>query len=406
MDTAGHPKEQRTARLALLCVGALAVCALLSHGLRLVYGLMDAHAATADSIVNRDFANYWLAGKLVLTGSQQALFNYESYRNVLSAVFGPAYPPHNWSYPPHFPMFVAPLGFLEYFSALAAFLLATLALYVFAAITFRRVYAPTSDARLLTVAMIGFAVMMLNTTQNGFLTAGCALLGLAWMKQRPVLAGLAFACLTIKPQLGLLIPVLLVFERNWRAMLWAAVFTATLIVASIALFGIASWHAYFTDTVPFQGSVLDWHGAFLLMMPNIFGSLRTLGLESDLALTIQWVVSGIFAGLSLWLLRKETETLPRVCIALCATFLVSPYGFDYDMGALTVAAAVLAGSGALAGSATLLIAIVASLPAAIRYLGWVSMPITPLILAGCLYAIVARQRPLPSPVPLANANSV
>jgi hypothetical protein len=406
MDIAGHPKEQRTARLALFCVGALAVCALLSHGLHLVYGLMDAHAPTADSIVNRDFANYWLAGKLVLTGSQQALFNFESYGNLLSAVFGPAYPPHNWSYPPHFLMFVAPLGFLEYFSALAAFLLATLALYVFAAIIFRRVYAPTSDARLLTAAMIGFAAMMLNTTQNGFLTGGCALLGLAWMKQRPVLAGLAFACLTIKPQLGLLIPVLLVFERNWRALLWATVFTATLIVASIALFGVASWHAYFTDTVPFQRSVLDWHGAFLLMMPNAFGSLRTLGIQSDLALSFQWVVSGICAGLTLWLLRKETETLRRICIALCATFLISPYGFDYDMGALTVAAAVLAGSRALAGSATLALAILASLPAGVRYLGWISMPITPLILAGCLCAVALRQRPVPTPVSLANANSL
>ena len=46
-----------------------------------------------------------------------------------------------------------------------------------------------------------------------------------------LLAGLAFALLTIKPQLGILVPLLLLFERNWRAIGWSAVFTVLLVLA-------------------------------------------------------------------------------------------------------------------------------------------------------------------------------
>jgi hypothetical protein len=60
----------------------------------------------------------------------------------------------------------------------------------------------------------------------------------------PALAGLAFACLTVKPQLAFLIPVLLAFDRNWLALLCSAVFTTALLVLSVLFFGLDSWGAY------------------------------------------------------------------------------------------------------------------------------------------------------------------
>ena len=380
----------RWARPTRWCVSLLAAVGVF-YLIRFLFDLADTSLAGAKDLANRDFANYWVAGKLVHAGGQQLLFTLQDYRLVLEAFFGREYATHAWSYPPHFLLFVWPLGLVGYKAALSGFLLITFALFVFAALTFRHVYAPRSDGTLFAATLIGFAGMMLWLMQNGFFTAGCALLGLAWIKQRPLLAGLALACLTTKPQLGLLIPVLLLVDRNWPTMIWATVFTGALVGISIALFGVGSWQAYLGETMPYQAHVLtSWTGDFLLMMPNVFGSMRTLDLSPTLAFGVQGIASAMFGALTIWLLLKETDPLGRICIVLCGTFLVSPYAFNYDMGAFAVAAAVLAGSRRLASPATFVVAIAAGLPAAVFALGKASLPITPLLLAGCLAAIHMR----------------
>jgi len=393
----------RNAQIVLLCASAIALWTVAAYGDNYLE-LFDP-ATRTNALFNRDFVNYWLGGRLAIAGGQQLLFDIRDYRLVLDSVFGRDYPVHNWSYPPHFLLFVAPLGLLDYVPALILFLSTTLALFMGGALAFRRSYAPRSDRALLVLVLISFVIMMVSATQNGFLTAGCALLGLAWMKQRPVLAGLAFACLTVKPQLGLLIPVVLAFDRNWGTFAWATIFTAALVVVSAAVFGIASWRAYFADTVPYQQSLMvNWVGNFLLMMPNVFGGMRTLGVTAELALRVQWAVSAIFAAVAIWLIYKEIDPLRRICIALCATFVISPYAFDYDMGALAVAAAVLAGSRSLAAPATLVVALTAALPPMIFYLGRAGVPIAPLILIGGLVAMAAPPRAENSHTPLAQAN--
>src|SRR5688572_9494522 len=110
---------------------------------------------------------------------------------------------------------------------------------------------------------------VIYATPNGFLSAAAILFGLAMMKRRPALAGLAFSLLTIKPQLGFLVPVLLVCERNWRGIGWSALFSALLVALSVACFGIASWQGYLTDSLAYQRHVMvGWEGIFLRMMPT------------------------------------------------------------------------------------------------------------------------------------------
>jgi hypothetical protein len=104
----------------------------------------------------------------------------------------------------------------------------------------------------------------------------------------------------------------------------------------------------------------------------------------------------------LWLLYRERDGLRRAFAITCGTFLVTPYAFNYDMGALCVCAALLAGrahepeSGALR---RLPIALVAVIPAAVMNLGRAGVPITPLILAvGLLALAVAARRVSARPV--------
>lgn len=228
-----EPKA-RVLNFVLLCVGGFALLALGSYGF-VVYDLVRAVFDTdlAYSLVDSDFANYWLAGRLVLGGEHLDLFSHDVYFAHLQELFGADYQIRSWSYPPHSLLLFWPLGFTSYKTGFVAFLALTFLLFAVAVAVFKRELAPRADIRVLLLAVFGYVLMMLAAAQNGFLTAAFLLLGLAWLKQRPVLAGLAFACLTIKPQLGLLIPVLLLFDRNWRALLSATAATMALVGVSV-----------------------------------------------------------------------------------------------------------------------------------------------------------------------------
>jgi arabinofuranan 3-O-arabinosyltransferase len=370
--------------LLFLCV---AVFALFSTGIYF-FQLHDLALAMSGPgvsplLADKDFANYWMAGNLVRDGTYNDLWLQSDYFRHLQAAFGDAYGIRNWSYPPHFLLLVWPLGFLSYKFALVVFLVGTFGLFMWSVSAFRRSLAKNWHAGLLFLVLVPYTVMMLVTTQNGFLTSALLLLGLARMRHHPIQAGLCFALLTIKPQLGLLVPLLLVFDRNWATIRWAAIATLLLLALSVVFFGLDSWHLYLTETLAYQRYVMtDWQGIFLRMMPTVFGSVRTLGFRPEAALALQWPVSVISAALVAWVLWKEKEPLRRVFAITVGTFLVSPYGFNYDMGACAVTAGLLLGSprAPMSRPATFLVAIVAMLPAVVMNLGRAGFPIAPIVL--------------------------
>jgi len=349
------------------------------------------------NIVDRDFANYWVGGRLVLGGNALLLFDQPAYYAHLKTLFGEYYRVHAWSYPPHALPLVAPLGFLEYRPALVVFLAVTFALFAAAAAAFVKRYASSASKPLLALALAGFVLLQIETTQNGFLMAALLLAALAFLRERPVIAGLCLALLTIKPQLGFLVPLIAIFDRNWRVLAWAAVFTVLLVGVSLAWFGVEPWRAYIDAVIPYQRHVMThWRGEFLYMMPGVFGAARSLGYDPGMAFRVQLLVS-VIAGVTLIaLLMRLRDPLDRAGAVLIGTFLVSPYAFNYDMGAMSVAAACLAlraadgGRGWAAG----VYGALAVLPAAVSPLAMHGAPVAPLLLAGGFVVLwVGAQRP-------------
>lgn len=372
----------------VLCVAAFSLFGILSYALQLTDLMRSLWLPGLSPIVlDRDFANYWMAGRLAFSGEYMDLFRQPAYLRQLEGMFGAGYPIRAWSYPPHFLLFLWPFALLSYKVALVAFLAMTFALFCGSVVVFRRTYASDSATGALLFAITAYAVMMLVAAQNGFLTASLLLFGLAAMRGQPLLAGLAFGALTIKPQLGLLVPVLLLVDRNWAALAWSAVMAGALVLLSIFFFGADSWHAYLTETLTYQRSVMtDWHGIFLRMMPTVFGGARSLGLSPATAFALQWPISVLASALVLWLFWKERDPLRRTFVLSTGTFLISPYAFNYDMGALAVVAAVLVGSCSVPSGrlAQLAIGVVAVTPAAVTNLGRAGLPVVPVILAAAL----------------------
>lgn len=393
----GTLKEDISSELArnrrvFLILAWLAVAANSGPVLAILGAFLD--GVLSPLLVDKDFVNYWMGAHLSLRGEEKDLFAQPIYFARLEEVFGPQAQIRGWSYPPHILLLLLPLGLLSYETAVALFVLATFGLFVLGAEAFRRSEAPEADRLLLWGAVAAYAFVNIGAVQNGFLTGALMLLGLAFRRSNPVLAGLAFALLTVKPQLGLLVPLLLLFERNWPAIIWSGVFTILFIGLSAAVFGTGIWHAYIGETAAYQQSVMtSWTGDFLKMMPTVFASARTIGMDSSVGLMMQWPVSLAAALFACWLFLRDPSPLGRSFALLCATFLVSPYGFDYDMGALAVSAALLVGApGAMPRSARYLVVAVAVAPAFVVHLGFLAIPITPLLLFAALFSRVAAVR--------------
>jgi hypothetical protein len=256
---------------------------------------------------------------------------------------------------------------------------------------------PQAPVFLVLAALLPVIVVNIASTQNGFLT-GALLLGfLAWRSDRPASAGLCLALLTIKPQLGVLVPFMLLFERNWLAIGWAVFFTALLLAISVAVFGIGDWLAYVNVVMFFQHDVmLEWRGAMLLMMPTVLSGLRLLGMEPETART--WQIAFSFACLpvvlyGLWRLRGPSNQMAGALMLTGGTFLVTPYSFNYDMGALAAVAAIaLAGSlagrtnNAVSNSLPVELACLALclLPLGVMAMGLARIPVSAPLIALCL----------------------
>jgi hypothetical protein len=145
----------------------------------------------------------------------------------------------------------------------------------------------------------------------------------------------------------------------------------------------------------------EWQGIFLRMMPSTFGSMRALGFTPDLAYVVQWIVSGAAFACLLRMLFVLKDPLERAFVIVAGTFLITPYSFNYDMGAISIIAACLA-LRARAAKQNLeagMYGALAILPAAITALGIKGLPIAPVVLAASFAVLwLEARRPLAAPV--------
>ncbi len=348
MNASGHPAE--TAAIAQRIYGNAArlfLCVFLFSMVNagfwapaltdVIGGLFDGQVPA--DFANRDFANYWLSGRLALSGDLAALGAQSDHQAALEAAFGLSdLEPRNWSYPPHFLLLTWPLGWLSYPAAYAVFMTVTGGWFIWAVWAFvhRSVPGDTRAVFVVTIVLlIPFFCLQFLAGQNGFLFGAAMLQGLFWRKSRPIAAGLMFSVLTMKPQLGLLLPVLLLAERRFAAIVWTVVFTGVLTGLSAWVFGFSAWMSFVHITMPYQQYVAThWGGLFLHMMPTWFAAFRAAGMEYGSALALHACVGLALVLAALHAISRAPDEMARSRLLLAATFVLTPYAFNYDLGAL------------------------------------------------------------------------
>jgi hypothetical protein len=277
-----------------------------------------------------DFVNYWTGGRLALTGRVEVVYDLARYNALLHEWFSPHQRLMNFSYPPHALLVFMGFGALPYLAALVLWSLAGLASFVWVALG----RWPRREDATLVIAIVLAPVVWANIVigQFGLLLATAFVGALRALPARPVLAGALIGALTVKPQLGLLLPLMLVALREWRALAAAAATAALLVALSVVLFGTAPWHAYVGVTMPFQWQFVEiMNGFYRFQMTTPYAVFWFLGLPVQVALWLQAAVSVAVAAAAWMVLRSGASwPLKGAVVALGSTLMV-PYVLAYDL---------------------------------------------------------------------------
>jgi alpha-1,2-mannosyltransferase len=291
-----------------------------------------------DAVIGRDFLNIWMGGRSALAGGPAAWFDVSAYNEAIRALLEPnplsGYH-YLWFYPPDVVLFTWPFGLLPFLAAYVAW--CVLGLMAFVAVA----HVGGVDRRnLLFVALAPAVAVTVFFGQNGLVTAALLVGGLTALDRRPILAGVLFGILTIKPQLGILLPVMLLVTGRWRTIAAAAATTVVLIALTAALYGADIWMEYLRKVGPQQAWFLN-HAVTANLVPSALYAARGLGLPASAAWTAQVIESALAFLAVVWTFWRQRDQVLSWSLFVTAIFLFTPYSFSYDMPVLAWVAALL-----------------------------------------------------------------
>lgn len=288
----------------------------------------------------RDYVNIWGAGHLALSQAFATIFHPGQFADWLAQIVGPELYQHSWSYPPSMLFLAVPFGLLPLIPGFVAWTVLWVGLL-------RGVLRAAGLPPRLCLALLVSPAVIENALagQNGAITAALLEGGLLLLGRQPLIAGVLFGLLTMKPQLGILVPVCLVASQNWRATLMAIAVAALLVLASGIVFSFDAWFWYLTDVRQFMvGEVLErpYGKTFQSMMATPFILVRWANGSLDLAYAVQLIVTTGCIGLTWFAWRRpDVDTKARVALTAALAPLASPYAYSYDTIGVAIGISVL-----------------------------------------------------------------
>jgi len=310
----------------------------------------------AGEAVKIDFTAFWAGARLAVEGRAIAAFDPNVLREAMAVQ--PSSEPGDllWLYPPFWHMVVTPLGYLPFSAAYIVYSLVGLTLYCLVMMPLAK---PLPGG--IGLVLAGPAVLIILTLGNNslYLTAGLAAVIATLGRGQAMLAGAILALMTVKPQLGLMIPFALAFGGYWRTILWAMIGTAIVLVLSTSVMGLDYWRAFLQSTA-FMSEAMRGDLVRFDRMMTWYAFARLTGAGHDIAYPIQLLVMLACAAAVSWVWSRRGATLDLKAAALCtAAPMATPYAFHYEMTLALVAAMFLArdGFGASRGEKLLLLAL-------------------------------------------------
>jgi alpha-1,2-mannosyltransferase len=283
-----------------------------------------AHGMTGKAL--RDGLDFWGGGFLVWHGHLATLFDVRAYQAFFAGLYGKL-PYHLWSYPPTYLLIALPFGWLPPWPAVLSFDLLSLLLLA----GLLRLAGKNGWFIAAVLASPASLENMLEHQNAALLTALIGG-GLLLLPRRPRLGGVLIGLASLKPQLGLALPLFLL-RRAPVAFVMAVISALAFAALSWLILGAASWSGFWHFTRPAMSAVLltGQPPAFAGGLISVFASFRFLGVPA--ALLVQGGVSAIA------ILLSGRARSPIAVLLLTA--LACPYLHDYDLLGVTLAVALL-----------------------------------------------------------------
>jgi hypothetical protein len=317
------------ASLTLICVGLVHAVAFTTT------------SDTGTRALANDFRVFWAAARLALQGEALAAFDLDRLAAVHGVNPGEWMP---WLYPPGYLVLILPLGAMSFATAFLVSNLLSVALLALAL----RPFVPGAPVMLLALALAPAVLPALLLGQNSLIWLAGLVAALAALRDgRWVIAGVLVGCLTLKPQLGVMIAVALVAAGLWRTVLAASLTAAGLALLPTLAFGLDYW-SRLLERLADQSARLVQMIADLFLMVGPFFLLARAGVPADVALGLQLALAAT-AGVLVWLLWRSPRAGfdERAAGLLIAILLSAPYLWYYEAAAMPVIGLFLLRAGAL-----------------------------------------------------------
>ncbi|KZL21472.1 hypothetical protein PsAD2_00767 [Pseudovibrio axinellae] len=283
--------------------------------------------------VGGDFYQFLLASRMAVSGQAAQLYDFgwfygEVQRNVVA---GSGF--YAWVHPPSLLVFLVPLSGLTYLQAYGLWMGSAAALSIF--VSFSR----KAPIRAFTFFIFAPATLVnLFYGQSGMLAGGLLYGGLRLMDRHPAWAGVLLGFVSIKPELFMLIPIILIAYRSIIALCACVVTVAFLVDASAVFFGSGLWWIYLETVPSLLTTVMDQgEGNFLYLIPSAFGAARALGFSATAGYMVQLPFTILAFVVTFWLFMREREPVARnLAVTLCV-LLATPFLFLWDYAVLSPA---------------------------------------------------------------------
>lgn len=276
-------------------------------GLIVNFALADANRSTWDV----DFNQFYTAGKLVGSGH---LYDWDAVRKLELKSNAEAVP---FGRVPVFAAVFRPLSALPYSAARVLWL----SVELFALAGF--IYFWPSSTRAWTGAAVCWSAPVAMCLAKGqdtviflfFVSLGISLL----IRHHDFAGGLAFSACLAKPHLALLLPVLLIAQRRWNALLGGTVGIVVAVAISFCVEG-RDWLSRMLALTKLPE--FDPAGGH---MPNLRGLLSSLG--GGLAVEISL---GVLIVAAIWFLSRSQPLPVMGALVLAGGLLLSHHAYFYD----------------------------------------------------------------------------
>jgi hypothetical protein len=266
----------------------------------------------------------WIEGRLAL------VYDVDAFSAFQNAIYAGRLPGNlhfrPFLYPPIWLLMLLPLGALAVGKAYGLFMAATAAIAT--ALKGWRDWPGW-----LAVVVSPAAAWVVLSGQNTFLSLGLFYGGLHLLERAPIAAGILLGLLAYKPQIWVLVPLALLAARQWKALGVSVATVVVLALASLGLFGLDFWRAFFaaareaSSTAATERMFEQMH----IQMTTLLAAARMAGLSPGVAGLLQ-LAGAALAIAAVWFTFRHRETGPaQTAVLAAATFLVSPYTLNYDL---------------------------------------------------------------------------